>query len=74
MSMRKVRKRINAFKFGKCFAEDNTRFGSPFKGHRPVIVKWPVIGSKVRGSSAQYISCKVFRDWSIINIWEKNHI
>ena len=26
------------------------------------------------GSSAQYLSCKVFRDWSIINIWGRNHI
>ena len=37
-------------------------------GHRPVIVKWAVIGSKGGWISAQYLSCKVFHDWSI-NIW-----
>ena len=45
-------------------------------GHRPVIVKRVVIGSKggwaqrVSGISAQYLSCKVFRVWSMINIRE----
>ena len=29
-------------------------------GHRPVIIKRPVIGSK--GGSEQYLSCKVFHD------------
>ena len=23
------------------------------------------------GNSAQYLCCKVFHDWSIINIWER---
>ena len=36
-------------------------------GHRPVIVKREVIGPKVDGSSAQILSCKVFRDWSLLN-------
>ena len=39
-------------------------------GHRPVIVKKAVIGSKDEwkgvGSSAQYLSCKVLRDWTTI--------
>ena len=26
------------------------------------------------GSSAQYLSCKVFRDWSIIKLWEINNM
>ena len=26
------------------------------------------------GSSAQYLSCNVFRDWSIVKLWEINHI
>ena len=30
--------------------------------------------NKENGSISQYLSCKVFRDWSIINIWEINHI
>ena len=33
---------------------------------RPVIVK--------KGSSAQYLSCKVLRDWSIIKLWEKSYL
>ena len=37
-------------------------------GHRTVIVKRALIGSK-GGSSAQYfLSCKVFHDWSIIKL------
>ena len=38
--------------------------------HRPSIAKRTVVGSKAGGSSAQYLSCKVFCDMSIINIWE----
>ena len=34
------------------------------KGHRPVILKRAVIGSK--GRSAKYLSRKEFHDWSII--------
>ena len=26
------------------------------------------------GSSAQYLSCQVFRDWPIVNIWEINNV
>ena len=40
-------------------------------GHRPLIVKRVVIGSQVGGNSAQYSCCKVFHDWSIINIHER---
>ena len=53
---------------------------APVLGHRPIIVKGTEIGSKGRlaqkvgGSSAQYLSCNVFRDWSIIKFWEINHI
>ena len=43
-------------------------------GHRPAIVKGAAFGSKVGGSSLQYLSCKVFCDWSMINIWEINLI
>ena len=39
-------------------------------GHRYVMVKKAVIGSKGGwkrgGSSAQYLSCKVLRDWTTI--------
>ena len=36
-------------------------------GHRPVIVKRAVIGSKGRWKlSTIFLSCKVFRDWPII--------
>ena len=34
-------------------------------GHRPVNVKRAVIGSK---GGTIFLSCKVFHDWSIINI------
>ena len=37
--------------------------------HIPVIVKkeqW--LAQKVGGSSAQYLSCKVYHDWSIIKL------
>ena len=40
-------------------------------GHRPLIVKRVVIGSQGGGNSAQYLCCKVFHDWSIINIRER---
>ena len=33
-------------------------------GHRPVIVKWAVFGSKAQ-LNAQFFSRKVFHDWSI---------
>ena len=39
-------------------------------GHRPLIVKGVVIGSQ-GGNSAQYLCCKVFHDWSIINRRER---
>ena len=43
--------------------------------HRPVTVKKAVIGSKGgRKLTAECLSCKVFRDWSIINLQERNHI
>ena len=46
-----------------------------YLGHRPVIVKRAVIGSKgASGSSGHILSYKVLRDWSIINIQERNHI
>ena len=41
-----------------------------FYGHRPVIVERAVIGSKVGGSSAHYLSCKVSHDWSILKLQE----
>ena len=38
-------------------------------GHRPVIVKRAVIGSKGgRKLSTIFLSCKVFHDWSIIKL------
>ena len=38
-------------------------------GHRPVIVKEAVIGSKGgRKLSTIFLSCKVFHDWSIIKL------
>ena len=38
-------------------------------GHRPVIVKRAVIGSKGgRKLSTVFLSCKVFHDWSIIKL------
>ena len=38
-------------------------------GHRPVIVKRAVIGSKSGWKlSTIFLSCKVFHDWSIIKI------
>ena len=38
-------------------------------GHRPVIVKRAVIGSKsVWKLSTIFLSCKVFHDWSIIKL------
>ena len=38
-------------------------------GHRPVIVKWAVIGSKGGWKlSTIFLSCKVFHDWSIIKL------
>ena len=40
-------------------------------GHRPLIVKRVVICHQVGGNSAQYLCCKVFHDWSIINIQER---
>ena len=40
-------------------------------GHRPLIVKRVVICHQVGGNSAQYLCCKVFHDWSIINIPER---
>ena len=56
----------------------NSRWWGRTYGHRSVIIK---IGSKggwfaqkVGGSSAQYLSCKVFRDWSIIQLWEINNM
>ena len=41
-------------------------------GHRPLIVKRVVICHQVGGNSAQYLCCKVFHDWSIINIQSVN--
>ena len=32
------------------------------------------LAQKVGGSAAQYLSCKVFPDWSIISIQESIHI
>ena len=40
-------------------------------GHRPLIVKRVVICHQVDGNSAQYLCCKVFHDWSVINIQER---
>ena len=40
-------------------------------GHRPLIVKGVVIGLQGGWNSAQYLCCKVFHDWSIINIRER---
>ena len=40
-------------------------------GHRPLIVKRVVICHQVGGNSAQYLCCKVFHNWSIINIRER---
>ena len=38
-------------------------------GHRPVIVKGAVIGSKGGWKlSTIFLSCKVFHDWSIIKV------
>ena len=37
-------------------------------GHRPVIVKRSVIGSKGGQVSTIFLSCKVFHDWSIIKL------
>ena len=38
-------------------------------GHRPVIVKRAVIGSKCGWKlSTIFLSCKVFHDWSIIKL------
>ena len=40
-----------------------------YVGHRPVIVKKEVIGSKGRWKlSTIFLSCKVFHDWSIIKL------
>ena len=45
------------------------------RSRRPVILKRRVIlVKKVSGSLALYLSFKVFPDWSIINIRERNHI
>ena len=39
------------------------------KGHRPVIVKRAVIGSKGGWKpSTIFLSCKVFQDWSVIKL------
>ena len=58
-----------------CLSNVAVKMGYVVEGHRPVLVKRVVIGSKeVGGSSALYLSFKVFRDWSIINIWEENRI
>ena len=39
------------------------------KGHRPVIVKWAVIGSKGGWKlSTIFLSCNVFHDWSLIKL------
>ena len=38
-------------------------------GHRPIIVKMAVIGSKAGWRlSTIFLSCKVFHDWSIIKL------
>ena len=40
-----------------------------FTGHRPIIVKSAVIGSKGGWKlSTTFLSCKVFHDWSIIKL------
>ena len=39
--------------------------------HRPLIVKGVVIASQGGWYSAQYLCCKVFHDWSMINIGER---
>ena len=42
-------------------------------GHRPVIVKKALIGSKGGWKlSTIFLSCKVFHDWSIIKLWKYN--
>ena len=50
-----------------------TRHTFGARSRRPVILKRRVIlVKKVSGSLAPYLSFKVFRDWSIINIRERN--
>ena len=41
-------------------------------GHKLVIVKRAVIGSKDEWKPLAIFKSKVFRDWSIINIWKTN--
>ena len=41
-------------------------------GHIPAIVKRGVIGSKGGWVLSIIVCCKVFRDWSIINIQERS--
>ena len=49
--------------------EKQTFSGVGPKGHRPVIVKRAVIGSKCGWKpSTLSLSCKVFQDWSIIKL------
>ena len=36
--------------------------------------KKALIGSNVGGHSALYLSCKVIRDWSIINMRQKSYL
>ena len=62
---------------GRLFLVSSRCWGRTY-GHRPVIIKRAMIVSKggwlapkVGGSSAQYLSCKVFRGWSIIKLREK---
>ena len=43
-------------------------------GHKLLIAKRAVIGSKGGWKPRDLLKSKVFRDWSIINIWKTNHI
>ena len=50
-------------------SDDSHKFNALLLGHRPVIVKRAVIGSKGGWKlSTIFLSCKVFRDWSIIKL------
>ena len=42
--------------------------------HRPVIVKRAVLGSKRGWKHSTKFNSKVFRDWSILKLRERNHI